>query len=66
MPVAICASGFVFNVANGLLNGWYLGYAADYPREWLLDGRFIAGAAAFLLGAALNVTSDYRLAHLRR
>ena len=65
MPVAICVSGFVFNVVNGLLNGWFLGYAADYPTEWLLDGRFIAGAAAFLIGATLNVTSDYRLAQLR-
>ncbi len=66
MPVATCVSGFVFNVVNGLLNGWFLGYAADYPAEWLLDGRFIAGAAAFLTGAALNVTTDYRLAQLRR
>ena len=66
MPVATCVSGFVFNVVNGLLNGWFLGYAADYSWEWLLDGRFIAGAAALLMGAALNVTSDYRLAQLRR
>lgn len=66
MPIAICVSGFVFNVVNGLLNGWFLGYAADYPWEWLLDGCFIAGAAAFLTGAALNVTTDYRLAQLRR
>ena len=66
MPVATCVSGLVFNVINGLLIGWFLGYAAGYPREWLLDGRFIAGAAVFLMGAALNVTSDYRLAHMRR
>ncbi|MDE2964589.1 MAG: 3-oxo-5-alpha-steroid 4-dehydrogenase [Acidobacteriota bacterium] len=65
MPVATCVSGFVFNVINGLLIGWFLGYAADYPREWLLDDRFIVGAAAFLTGAALNVTSDYRLAWMR-
>ncbi len=61
MPVITCASGFAFNVINGLLNGWFLGYAAAYPREWLLDGRFMAGAVLFLMGAALNVTSDYRL-----
>lgn len=66
MPVVTCASGFVFNVINGLLNGWFLGYAAAYPREWLLDGRFMAGAVLFLIGAALNVTSDYRLARMRR
>ena len=28
MPVVTCASGFIFNVINGLLNGWFLGYAA--------------------------------------
>ena len=66
MPVVVCVSAFVFNVINGLLNGCFLGYAADYSWEWLLDGRFIAGAAAFLIGAALNITSDYRLAGLRR
>ena len=66
MPVVVCASAFVFNIVNGLLNGWFLGYAADYPREWLMDGRFIAGAAVFLIGLELNVTSDYRLAWLRR
>ena len=43
-----------------------MGYGVGYPREWLLDGRFIAGAAAFLIGAAVNVTSDYRVAGLRR
>ena len=66
MPAVLCASSFVFNIINGLLNGWFLGHAADYSWEWLLDGRFMAGAAAFLMGAALNVTSDYRLAWLRR
>ena len=48
---------------NGLLSGIR---SRLFIREWLLDVRFIAGAAAFLLGAALNVTSDYRLAQLRR
>ena len=66
MPVVTCASGFAFNVINGLLNGWFLGYAAAYPREWLLDGRFMAGAVLFLMGATLNATSDYRLAQQRR
>ena len=66
MPVVTCISAFVFNVVNGLLIGWFLGHGVDYPWEWLLDGRFIAGAAAFLTGAALNVTSDYRLARMRR
>ena len=43
-----------------------MGYGVGYPRGWLLDGRFIAGAVVFLTGAAVNVTSDYRVAGLRR
>ena len=43
-----------------------MGYAVGYPREWLLDGRFVAGAVVFLIGTAVNVTSDYRVAGLRR
>ena len=66
MPVLTCAAAVVFNTINGLLNGWFLGHLADYPRDWLLDPRFLAGAAAFLIGAAVNVTSDYRVARLRR
>ena len=65
-PVRIYVSGFVFNVINGLLIGWFLGHIADYPREWFLDPRFVIGAAAFLAGAAVNVTSDYRVARQRR
>ena len=65
MPIGICISSFVFNIINGLLVGWHLGHVADYPGEWLLDPRFIAGAALFLLGAAVNVASDYQVTRLR-
>ncbi len=65
MPAVTCVSAVVFNAINGLLNGWFLGHLADYPPDWFLDPRFMAGAAAFLSGAALNVTADYRLARLR-
>ncbi len=43
-----------------------MGYAADYPDQWLADPRFIVGLGLFVAGAALNVWSDYRLRHLRR
>ncbi len=65
MPVGICVSSVVFNAINGLLIGWHLGHVADYAGEWLLDPRFIVGGAAFLFGAAVNVTADYRVARLR-
>lgn len=46
--------------------GWFgMGRLAEYPPGWFGDPRFLAGAAALLAGAALNVTSDYRVARLR-
>ncbi len=65
VPVATCVSAVVFNVINGLLIGWHFAYVADYPSDWFLDARFIVGAAAFLSGAVLNLTSDYHVARLR-
>ena len=65
MPAVTCVSAVVFNVVNGLLIGWFLGRLAHYPPGWFADPRFLAGAAAFVAGAALNVTSDYRVARLR-
>lgn len=65
LPAVTCAASVVFNVVNGLLLGWFLTRVADYPGDWLQDARFQAGAAAFLLGAALNVASDYHLARQR-
>ncbi len=64
-PAVTAASGFCFNVINGLFLGWFAARIADYPRDWFSDWRFMGGAALFLLGAALNVSSDYRLSALR-
>ena len=64
-PVITCATGFGFNIVNGLLLGWFLTNIADYPDDWFADSRFIVGTALFLLGAVLNITSDYRLARMR-
>ena len=64
-PVITCASGFAFNVVNGLLLGWFLTEFADYSSDWFADPRFVIGAVAFILGAVVNISSDYRLAWLR-
>ena len=66
ITVVTSLSGFGFNVANGLLIGWFLVEIADYPAHWFSDPRFFLGAALFLIGAGLNISSDYRLALLRR
>lgn len=64
-PAITAASGFGFNLVNGLLLGWFMARVADYAASWFTDPRFVAGAALFLAGAALNVSSDYRLSALR-
>lgn len=66
VPVPMCAASIGFNLVNGGLLGWFMGYAADYPDQWLTDPRFIVGLGLFIAGAALNVWSDYRLRYLRR
>ena len=65
LPAVTCAAGFGFNVVNGLLFGWFLTRLADYPAGWFGDMRFVAGAAAMALGAAVNIWADYHLARLR-
>ena len=64
-PAVTAASGFCFNVVNGVLLGWFMARIADYPQDWFSDPRFAVGAALFVLGAALNIVTDYRLAALR-
>lgn len=66
VPLTMCTASIGFNLVNGGLLGWFMGYAADYGDPWLADPRFIAGVALFIGGAALNVWADYRLLHLRK
>ena len=65
MPLLTCGCGFLFNIANGVLWGWFMGRLAHYPADWL--GRPVAGAGLLLAvgGAALNVWCDHRLSRLR-
>ncbi len=65
-PAVTCATGFGFNIVNGFLLGWFLTSIATYSNDWFSDPRLIVGAALFAFGAVLNITSDYRLASMRR
>ena len=65
VPWPMCTASIGFNLVNGGLLGWFMGYAAAYPEQWLTDPRLIVGLGLFLAGAALNVWADYRLRHLR-
>lgn len=64
-PAFTAASGFAFNLVNGFFLGWFMARIADYPEDWFSDPRFLCGAALFVAGATLNISSDYRLSTLR-
>jgi protein-S-isoprenylcysteine O-methyltransferase Ste14 len=66
MPVLVMLLAVAFNLLNGWINARWVSELGDYPAGWLLDPRFIVGAALFLGGFALNVASDRALRRLRR
>ncbi|XP_006054831.3 3-oxo-5-alpha-steroid 4-dehydrogenase 2 isoform X2 [Bubalus bubalis] len=65
-PVVFLFRGFVFCMGNGLLQGYYLVYCAEYPAEWYTDIRFSLGIFLFILGMGINIHSDYILRQLRK
>jgi protein-S-isoprenylcysteine O-methyltransferase Ste14 len=69
LPIVVVAMGFTFNCLNAYLNGRWLFHfapASAYPAAWLLDPRFLAGAALFLVGLGVNFHADEILRRLRR
>jgi len=69
MPLAIIAMGAVFNTINAyMLGGWIfrISPADAYPASWLLSPAFVIGTCIFILGAVVNIHSDYIVRHLRR
>jgi 3-oxo-5-alpha-steroid 4-dehydrogenase 1 len=66
MPVLVAALGFSFNILNGYLNGRYVfSFSGGYSSRWLLDPRFLVGAAFFIVGMAICRHSDAILRRLR-
>jgi protein-S-isoprenylcysteine O-methyltransferase Ste14 len=67
MPLSVMGMAFLFNVVNGYLNGRYLfALGPYYPPSWLVDERFLAGAALFVVGLSVNLHADGVLLHLQR
>ena len=67
IPLMIVFLAMIFNLVNGFLNGYYLGYlSGDYDLSWLGDPRFIAGITLFITGFVINQVSDHFLTSLRR
>lgn len=67
MPVAVVGLGVAFNLANGYLQGrWLFAFGPLRGADWLTDPRWIAGAALFSAGFAINLHSDGILRRLGR
>jgi hypothetical protein len=65
MPVIIALSAVFFNLVNGSINGYWLGwYAEPYGNYALL--HFIPGMLVFITGFIINQDSDNRLINLRK
>ncbi|MBE0638956.1 MAG: DUF1295 domain-containing protein [Bacteroidales bacterium] len=67
MPLGIVAMAFFFNIVNGFINGYWLGYLAlPYPESWLYNPRFVAGVILFITGFIINQYHDQLLIRLRK
>ncbi|MEZ4385759.1 MAG: DUF1295 domain-containing protein [Nannocystaceae bacterium] len=64
-PVSVVAMGFGFNLVNAYLNARAISHLAAYDASWLVDPRFLIGAALFAFGYNLNRSSDRALRNLR-
>ena len=65
MPLVVALFGLAFNLANAYANARFVSHFASYPDGWLLGPRFVAGAALFLFGFAVNQHADEVLRNLR-
>lgn len=65
VPLGIVASALIFNLVNGSVIGYYLGYIQDYNDTWMNDPRFLLGILIFILGMRINWQSDNILINLR-
>ena len=67
MPLSIPLLATVFNLFNGYLQGgWLYRVGPVYDTAWLHGPRFIAGAALFFGGMAINLHADNVLRNLRK
>lgn len=65
--LVVALSGMSFQLLNGYLNGtWLSSEAAGYELSWLMDPRFLAGAALFVAGYVINRWADKVLLNLRK
>jgi len=65
MPVVTVVAVMIFYTVNGYMIGHYFGSLRAYPVGWLIDPRFLLGSVLFVVGFAVNVSSDNILIGLR-
>nr|XP_005311563.1 3-oxo-5-alpha-steroid 4-dehydrogenase 2 [Chrysemys picta bellii] len=65
-PLQILLFGMLFCIYNGFLQGYYMIYCAQYPKDWFTDFRFTSGVLLFLIGMGINIHSDILLRQLRK
>ncbi len=66
VPLGIVFSAFAFNLVNGSIIGYYLGFVQSYNDTWMNDPRFVIGLLLFIIGMAINWQSDNILINLRK
>ncbi|MEE9372113.1 MAG: hypothetical protein V3V00_03590 [Saprospiraceae bacterium] len=66
VPMGIVVSAFLFNVVNGSIIGYFLGFIQTYSDDWINDPRFIVGLLVFTVGMRINWQSDNILINLRQ
>ncbi len=66
VPLVITFSAIFFNLVNGSMIGYYLGFVHEYDNSWLQSPQMIGGLLVFLLGVYINVQSDNILLNLRK
>jgi len=66
IPLGIVISAFGFNLVNGSIIGYFLGFVQNYAEDWMNDPRFIIGILLFFTGMSINWQSDTILINLRK
>jgi len=64
-PVIVASMAVVFNLLNGLANGYGVFSLYSYSMSWLYSWQFISGFIIFITGFSINKTADEKLRRLR-
>ena len=65
-PFIIVLSAVFFNLINGFLNGYYLGFLAHYNSNYIFSLNFIIGSVVLIIGVIINMKADSILIKIKR